>query len=140
MRAMRKTVLFGLALAGAAIFSTSAMAQCDAFPKVPWWGKLNHDKVASYVSQKHEGNWEPYIKKWSKQIDKLKDVQERQSSVFVRYQGKKVKIAGNALANYIKLVEKRVNVVQCLAQQSKYANFATAAGGKKRKSKPKNRQ
>lgn len=124
-----------LVLTGALFASSAAMAECDAFPKVPWWGNLNHDKVASFVSRKHDGDWKPYIKKWSKQVDKLKDVHKRESSVFVRFKGKKVKIAGDALKNYIKLVEKRVTVVHCLAQNANYANFATAAGKKPKRSK-----
>jgi len=133
---MKKFISIGLVLAGGLFFTTSAQAECDPFPKVPWWGTLNHDKVATYVSRKHEGNWAPYVTKWAKQIDKLKDVHKRQSSVFVRYKGKKVQIAGDALGNYIKLVEKRVSVVRCLAQNANYANFATAAG-KKPKGKAK---
>ena len=131
---MKKFIPFGLALAGGLFFTASAQAECDPFPKVPWWGTLDHGKVASYVSRKHEGNWNPYIQKWASQVGKLKDVHKRQSSVFVRYNGKKVQIAGDALENYIKLVEKRVSVVRCLAQHADYANFATAAG-KKPKSK-----
>ena len=118
-------------------FTNAARADCDAFPKVPWWGTLDHDKVASFVSRKHEGNWKPYLKKWSKQASKLKDVHKRGSAVFVRYKGKRVKIAGDALANYIKLVEKRVIVVKCLAENANYANFATAAGKKSKKSNKK---
>ncbi len=123
----------GLALAGGLFFTTSAHAACDPFPKVPWWGSLNHEKAASYVSRNHKGNWNPYLEKWAKQVDKLKDVLKRQSSVFIRYENKKVKIAGDALKNYIKLVEKRVSIVRCLALHADYAGGGTA-GGKKSKS------
>jgi len=61
---------------------------------------------------------------------------KRESSVFVRYKGKKVKIFGDALENYIKFFEKRIIVVKCLAENENYANFATAAG-KKSKAKKK---
>ncbi len=126
----------GLALAGILFAASPVQADCDKFPTVPWWGNLDHERVASFVSRKHDGDWNPYIEKWSKQVDKLKGVHKRESSVFVRYKGKKVKIAGDALKNYIKLVEKRVTVVKCLAQIANYANFATAAG-KKKKNKTK---
>ena len=127
---MKTFIPLGLALSGALFFTTSARAECDPFPKVPWWGSLSHEKVASYVSRNHKGNWNPYLEKWAKQVDKLKDVHERQSSVSVKYKGSKVEIAGHALDNYIKLVKKRVLVVRCLAQNADYANFATAAGKK----------
>ena len=131
---MKTFIPLGLALVGALFFTTSARAECEPFPKVPWWGNLNHEKAASYVSRNHKGNWNPYLEKWAKQVGKLKDVHERQSSVSVNFKGKKVKIAGDALENYIKLVQKRVLVVRCLAQNADYANFSTAAG-KKSKSK-----
>lgn len=130
MQALKRIYPIGLIIAGVMLISAPAHAECDSFPKVPWWGDLNHDKVATYVAHKHEGKWDPYIVKWSKQVDRLKDVHKRESSVFVTYKDKKVKIAGNALANYIKLVEKRVSITRCLAQNDKYADFATAAGNK----------
>jgi hypothetical protein len=58
-------ISIGLALAGIMLVTNTAHAQCEAFPKVPWWGTLNHEKVASFVSRKHEGNWKPYLKKWA---------------------------------------------------------------------------
>ncbi|MEQ8195221.1 MAG: hypothetical protein RIB59_12115 [Rhodospirillales bacterium] len=130
MNGMKRLYPIGLIFAAALLIAAPAHADCDSFPKVPWWGELNHDKVASYVAYKHEGKWNPYITKWSKQVDRLKDVHKRESAVYVNYKNKKVKIAGNALANYIKLVEKRVDITRCLAQNDKYANFATAAGDK----------
>jgi hypothetical protein len=126
----------GLVLVGFLFVTSTARAECNLFPKVPWWGSLDHDKVASFVSRKHEGNWKPYLEKWAEQVDKLKDIHKRESSIFIRYKGKKVKIAGDALENYIKLVDKRVVVAKCLAENANYANFATATG-KKSKAKKK---
>ena len=117
-----------VALAVVVMAASSARAECDTFPKVPWWGNLNHVTVESYVIRKFDGDWAPYITKWSNQVEKLKDVRKRESSVFVRYKGKKVKIAGNALGNYIKLVAKRVDVIQCLASVKAGPNFLTASG------------
>ncbi|MEL0106492.1 MAG: hypothetical protein VW802_06055 [Rhodospirillaceae bacterium] len=82
----------------------------------------------AFVTRKHDGKWLPYIQKWSKQVDKLKDVHKRESSVFVRYKGKKVKIAGDALANYIKLVAKRVDVIRCLANDKTDPNMHKVSG------------
>ena len=119
---------FSLALIVAVMAASSAQAACDDFPKVPWWGNLNHVKTVAFVTRKHEGDWSPYVKKWSKQVDKLKDVQERESAVFVRYKGKKVKIAGKALENYIKLVSKRVDVIRCLAKVSTVPKLINYSG------------
>ena len=117
-----------IALAFIVMAAPPARAECDAFPKVPWWGNLNHVTVESYVTRKYDGNWKLYLTKWSKQADKLKDVYKRESSVFVRYKGKRVKIAGNALANYIKLVAKRVTVIQCLASIKVDPNLHKVSG------------
>lgn len=87
----------GLALAGILFAASPVQADCDKFPTVPWWGNLDHERVASFVSRKHDGDWNPYIEKWSKQVDKLKGVHKRESSVFVRYKGKKVKICRRCL-------------------------------------------
>ena len=125
----KKTILsFSLALAFIILTASSARANCEAFPKVPWWGDLNHVTAETFVARKFKGDWNSYVSKWSNQVDKLKDVYARDSSVFVRYKGKKVKIAGNALANYIKLVAKRVSVIQCLAKINTNPNFLTASG------------
>jgi len=115
----KKTIwTFSLALVIAVMAASSAQAACENFPRVPWWGNLSHVATKAFVVRKHDGNWSPYVKKWSKQVDKLKDVQTRESAVFVRYKGKKVKIAGKALENYIKLVSKRVGVIRCLTKVS----------------------
>jgi hypothetical protein len=124
----KKTIwTFSLALVIAVMAASSAQAACENFPRVPWWGNLSHVATKAFVVRKHDGNWSPYVKKWSKQVDKLKDVQTRESAVFVRYKGKKVKIAGKALENYIKLVSKRVGVIRYLAKvstDSKMINYS----------------
>jgi hypothetical protein len=115
----KKTIWsFSLAFIIVVMAASSAQAECDAFPRVPWWGDLSHVATKAFVARKHEGNWSPYVKKWLKQVDKLKDLQKRESAVFVRYRGKKVKIDGKALVNYIKLVSKRVGVIRCLSKIS----------------------
>jgi hypothetical protein len=43
-------ISIGLALAGIMLVTSTAHAQCEAFPKVPWWGTLNHEKITSFVS------------------------------------------------------------------------------------------
>lgn len=128
MRTKTMMKFFGITFVIVVMAASSAQAACDPFPKVPWWGSLSHETVDAYVSRKHEGKWAPYIKKWSKQVDRLKDVHKRESSVFVRYKGKKVKIAGDALANYIKLVAKRVNVTRCLAGDKADPNLFKVSG------------
>ena len=124
----KKTIWsFSLAFIIVVMAASSAQAACENFPRVPWWGNLSHVATKAFVVRKHDGNWSPYVKKWSKQVDKLKDVQTRESAVFVRYKGKKVKIAGKALENYIKLVSKRVGVIRYLAKvstDSKMINYS----------------
>ena len=107
------TILF-LALALAAARPAGAQV-CDPFPQVEWWGTLSHEKVVRYVEKRHNGDWNPYIQKWEKQKDKLKKVLGRGSSVVIKSKG--ITLKGKSLGDYIKKMEKRVEVVKCLAKK-----------------------
>ncbi len=97
------------------MFSSIASAECSAFPKVSWWGKLSHEKVIRYVNSKHYGDWYEYINKWERQLNKLSGVYKNGSSVAIRSRG--VKLNGTALAAYIGKVKQRIDVNRCLARR-----------------------
>jgi hypothetical protein len=88
-----------------------------------------------YVDKKYGGNWEPYIGKWDRQVEKLQGIYERDSAIIVTKD--KIRLENEELAEYIEKVQQRVEVVRCLASKMgsqteddvrDLANFATAAG------------
>ncbi|MBT3915623.1 MAG: hypothetical protein HOF23_04565, partial [Rhodospirillaceae bacterium] len=86
--------------------------KCDRLPDVEWWRNKNHLSIRAYVQRKYAGDWVPYIKSWNRRLDKLVDIQKRESSA-VASSG--VVIAGKDLEEYIEKVEKRITVLKCLA-------------------------
>ena len=92
-----------------------SLANCASFPKVPWWNNLNHESVHKYVSVKHGGDWNGYIKKWEDQYEKIKDIYERGSSIIVSKD--KVRIAGDELQSYLDKVRQRLEIDRCLAEE-----------------------
>ena len=63
MRRNNKIWPFGLTLIVVVLATSSARAECDTFPKVPWWGNLTHVTANTFVFRKYKGKWAPYIKK-----------------------------------------------------------------------------
>ena len=104
------------AVAAAVAVSAQAQAACQSFPKVPWWGKLSHDRVVRYVNRKHGGDWSPYVAKWERQLAKIEDVYQRNSRIVLRKKG--IVIEGPALADYIEKMRRRVTVNRCLAREA----------------------
>jgi hypothetical protein len=130
----RSSIGFVLFLAIAA-YSTPSWAECGAFPDVEWWGKLSHAKVVKYVERKHDGNWEPYLRKWQRQKIKLKRWLDTGSSVVIRKKG--IALEGKTLAAYIDQVDQRLAVSFCLAAAAGFDDFDTAAGRGDKKNKKK---
>ncbi len=87
-------------------------ANCPDLPKVPWWTNQTHAKAAQYVNAKHNGNWSPYIGKWSRQRDKLQNIAAKGGTA-VTPSG--VRLKGGDLNSYIATVSQRVSVLRCLA-------------------------
>lgn len=125
-------------VAMAAISSGAANAaedECSAFPKVALWGSIDHGKATRYVAGKHDGDWSPYVKKWQRQLTKVKGIWDRGGSIVFKKQD--VKLEGDALGTYVEQLDQRVSVIECLAKQdeirtaeaSDLASFSTAAGG-----------
>ncbi len=92
-----------------------ANSKCDKLPNVDWWSNSSHLKIARYVSIKHSGDWTPYIKKWSKQLKKLKKI--RANGVAAMAPGG-VRLEGSDLDVYIKDVSDRVDIIKCLAEEA----------------------
>lgn len=89
---------------------------CPEMPLVPWWTNNSPDQVSSYVSRKYDGDWSAYIGKWRKQGDKLLDLHLSQKKAIIK--SRNIVLEGEQLAIYVKMVEKRVKVIECYAHQS----------------------
>ncbi|NQU62451.1 MAG: hypothetical protein HQ512_15065 [Rhodospirillales bacterium] len=118
--------------AGTTGASRASQAQCTAFPKIPLWKSLSHDFVREKVATKYEGDWQAYIQSLQGYQNKLKAIHARGSSAAVSYQKRSIRLQGKSLATFLKHVDKRIAVTQCLSNADDaagLADFSTAAGG-----------
>jgi len=110
-----KTLVFGaILLFLAAPRAHADIKQCELFPAVPWWGNLTHERVIAYVARRHKGDWKSYIDKWDKQADKVEDIYSRGSAI--RVTKDKIKVSGEKLRQYVRLLKKRATINRCLAK------------------------
>ena len=115
--------------------ASAADADCSTFPKVALWGAIDHGKATRYVDAKHDGDWAPYVKKWQRQLTKVKGIWDRGGSIVFKKQD--IKLEAEELGTYVEQLEERVSVIECLAEQdaiktaeaADLASFSTAAGG-----------
>lgn len=110
-------------------FSAPASAECDAFPKFALWKALTHDYARQVVDEYHDGDWQSYINKLERYERKLVGIYNRGSSADVTWKNRKIRLKGEAIPKFLKLVDRRIAVTRCLAENEDIANFSTAAGG-----------
>ena len=113
-------------------FPTPSAAECPDFPKLSFWGDLNHDSVQLYVETKFEGDWDAYIERLQYIKKGLQEIHGRGKGAMIKMKGRKVVFKGEKLRNYLRLSNTRIAVVRCLAEEMEVAglqDFATAAGG-----------
>lgn len=108
-----------------------ARAVCKPLPDVAWW-QSTHDEVIKFVDGRHKGDWDGYIAKWAKYGKRMKNLHRRGGSATIK--SHKLKLQGASLKKYVRAIDNRVSVLNCLAVQEKLgvaevANFPTAAGG-----------
>jgi hypothetical protein len=110
-----------------------ASADCEAFPKIPLWKTLTHDFARQLVDEKYDGDWQAYIGKLERYESKLRGIFERGASADVTWKNRKIRLKGSAIPRFLKLVDRRISVTRCLAENradnQDIANFSTAAGG-----------
>jgi len=111
---LRLIILFSAIVFGP-LFASQANAECAPFPQVSWWGKLTHEGVVSYVTQKHGGEWSGYIDKWSRQLASVKIIHSQGKGIKIPSTG--VTVKGLQLADYIGKLAQRVEINQCLSKQ-----------------------
>ena len=115
--------------------SAASAAECQPFPTLALWGKIDHDKATRYVAEKHDGDWSPYVKKWQRQLSKVEGIWDGGGSIV--FKKKDIKLEDEALGDYIEKLRQRVSVIECLAEADEIrtagaadlAQFSTAAGG-----------
>lgn len=89
---------------------------------------MSHDRVVRYVGRQYNGDWSRYVKKWEKQLSRMRSIRARNSSAVIKKEG--ITLRGEALDVYIKKIDGRVQVTRCLAAANGVSSFQTAAGGK----------
>lgn len=94
--------------------SGASLQSCGDLPKVPWWGSASHDSIINYVNNKADGDWNAYIAKWERQLEKLDGIYARDGTVIAPKLG--TRLSGPTLAEYITQVETRLEVTRCLAK------------------------
>lgn len=115
-----------LAIAAAIAVSGGARADCEAFPKVEWWGALSHDTAREFVDEEYDGSWAPYLEKWDVRRTKLKRLADNDMSLTIEKSGTVLK--GASLNAHIKNVDKRLQVIRCLAATEDSSDFDTDEG------------
>ena len=114
-----------LGVIGGGIMPSAAFAECPNFPAVPWWGKVSHDSVKSYVARKYDGDWLPYVKKWERQLSRITDIRDRGKTAVIK--SRKLRLSGDQLSIYVEQIRQRVDVTRCLAQSTTEAASLKAA-------------
>ena len=111
-------------------------AKCPDFPKVVWWHGLSHETTITFVNKRHDGDWQPLIKAWQNNLDKLQAIQKKGSVASIKYKSfipglgvetRKIRLSGAKLEAYIQNVWKRIAVTYCLSD-FKTAGQATNDG------------
>lgn len=124
-----------LAVLGAAVLILTlgvggpAEAQCTPFPKIALWSELTHDFVRQQVEDRYQGDWDAYLAMLESLQGKLKAIHAQGLRAGVTWRDKKVRLKGRELAAFLKRVEQRLRVTECLADNDAIADFSTAAGG-----------
>ncbi len=93
---------------------------CKPFPKVPWWGKMSHERVTRYVDKKYDGDWKRYLAKWERQLKIMVDIYDRGSTAVIKKRD--IKLKGDKLGEYIANIIKRISVTRCLAGETTGTN------------------
>lgn len=119
--ARRKTMAAIIGLAGLAVggHPVAAAAACPDIPLVAWWGDGGHATIRAYVESRHDGDWSAYLDKWERQLARLETVRENANGAGGK--AKALRIAGEDIAAYVEQVRRRVQVIRCLADESRDA-------------------
>ena len=90
---------------------------CGELPSVPWWGNATHESIIRYVYNKNNGDWDSYIAKWERQLEKLGSIHAKGGAVIAPKLG--TRLTEESLGKYVDQVEARIKVTRCLAKISR---------------------
>ena len=128
--ALPRLAILGLAvLVLSTGLASEASASCGPFPRIPLWTSLSHDSVRQQVEVAYDGDWQAYIAKLERYESKLRGIQERGTAAVVTWNGRKIRLKGDAIDIFLDQVDRRIIVTRCLSENDDIANFSTAAGG-----------
>jgi|GEM_PF-483590 len=109
-------------------------AQCSEIPQVFWWSNTSAEKMTAYVDRKYDGDWDPYIKKWERYEENMRNIMFRGRSAVVKSHD--IVLKDDGLVGYVKQISKRIEATRCIAEQvldarliEELVNIETAAGG-----------
>jgi len=106
-----------------------AMANCAPSPKYNLWKELSHEFIQHYVDDKYDGDWDAYLSKLEGYETQLRDIHDKGRGAVITWRSKKIRLKGAKLAKFLELVEQRLTITRCLADNESLAEFTTAAGG-----------
>ena len=92
-----------------------ARGECPPFPETRWWDNLSHDATRRYVNFKHEGDWAAYLEKWQNQLKAAKRIYSEGKAAAMQRSG--IRIQGEELRFYVESIEKRIEIIECLARE-----------------------
>lgn len=101
--------------------------QCPAFPKVALWGDISHQSTIRHVERKMKGDWAAYLKRLSAIRDQLRSIHARKRGAELTLRNRRITLSGGKLLDYLKLVERRIAVVECLRMQARGTVFPAKA-------------
>ena len=112
----------------------SIIYHCPKIPEVSWWGETSHADIITEVSRKHQRNWPAYARKWTRHLQRMRDIRRRGKGVKMRRDSvdlskgeirdktavtnEFVTLGGTDLDRYIVKVKQRITAHHCLAQET----------------------
>jgi hypothetical protein len=90
---------------------TARAAACPALPSVTWWD-TSHRKIITYVDQKFQGDWDPYIDRWENYRNKMQGILDRSGTALVK--SRNIRLKGLELAAHIEDIDLRIHITRCL--------------------------
>ena len=81
---LRVAVLSSVAILAVAGKPYAATTNCPQFNNVAFSGNMTHQSVAKYVFLKHGGDWNTYVNKWERLVEKMSATNSKKVPYFKR--------------------------------------------------------
>lgn len=123
-RIMLSTAAAGVALALAFPAAAQQQKACPAFPYVAWWGDMTHESVTTAVTTQYNGDWRPITDMLSRELAKM--IQLRNKGEPYKVPNSTRQLGGDQLTVYIDKTRLAVDILNCLANQSRRTGSQTS--------------